>query len=50
VISDLHNRGVEDIFIASEDGLSDFSDAIHPVLPQTLVQRYLIHQLRFSLK
>jgi len=50
VITDLQNRGVEDIFIASVDGLSGFSDAIHSVFPQTQVQRCVIHQIRSSLK
>jgi len=46
VITDLQNRGVEDIFIASVDGLSGFSDAIHSVFPRTQVQRCVIHQIR----
>jgi len=50
VISDLQNRGVEDIYIASVDGLSGFSDAIHAVYPQAKVQRCVIHQIRYSLK
>ena len=50
VITDLQNRGVEDIFIAAIDGLSGFSDAIHAVFPQTKVQRCVIHQIRNSLK
>jgi transposase-like protein len=50
VITDLHNRGVEDIFIACVDGLSGFSDAIHSVFPQTQVQRCIVHQVRNSLK
>jgi transposase-like protein len=50
VITDLQNRGVEDVFIASIDGLTGFSDAIHAVFPQTKVQRCVIHQIRHSLK
>ncbi len=50
VITDLQNRGVEDIFIAAIDGLSDFSDAIHAIFPKTKVQRCVIHQIRTSLK
>lgn len=50
VITDLQTRGVEDIFIASVDGLSGFSDAIHAVFPQTEVQRCIIHQIRHSLR
>ena len=50
VITDLRNRGVQDIFIACVDGLTGFSDAIHSVFPQTQVQRCIIHQIRNSLK
>jgi transposase-like protein len=50
VITDLQNRGVEDIFIAAIDGLSGFSEAIHAIFPQTKVQRCVIHQIRTSLK
>lgn len=50
VITDLQNRGVQDIFIASVDGLAGFSDAIHAVFPRTEVQRCVIHQIRYSLK
>ena len=50
VITDLQNRGVEDIFIAAIDGLSGFSDAIHAIFPKTRVQRCIIHQIRASLK
>jgi transposase-like protein len=45
VITDLQNRGVQDIFIASMDGLTGFSDALYPVFPQTEVQRCIIHQI-----
>jgi len=50
VMSDLQNRGVEDIFIASVDGLTGFSEAIHAVFPKTQVQRCVIHQIRNSLR
>lgn len=50
VLTDLQNRGVEDIFIASIDGLTGFKDAILSVFPQTLIQRCVIHQIRNSLK
>ncbi len=50
VITDLQNRGVEDVFIAAVDGLQGFSDAIHAIFPQTEVQRCIIHQIRYSLK
>jgi transposase-like protein len=50
VLSDLQNRGVKDIFIASVDGLTGFKDAIQSVFPKTLVQRCIIHQVRNSLR
>ena len=50
VVSDLQARGVEDIFIASVDGLPGFKEAIQSVFPQTEVQRCIIHQIRQSLR
>ncbi len=50
IITELKNRGVEDILIASVDGLKGFSEAINSVFPQTVVQRCIIHQIRYSLK
>lgn len=49
VVTDLQQRGVEDIFIACIDGLTGFRDAIHAVFPQTHIQRCVIHQVRQSL-
>jgi len=50
VVTDLKNRGVEDIFIACVDGLTGFKQAIHSVFPQVEIQRCIIHQIRNSLK
>lgn len=50
VVTDLQNRGVEDIFIACVDGLKGFSEAIAAVFPQTLIQKCVIHQIRNSLR
>ena len=50
VITDLQNRGVQDVFIAAIDGLTGFKDAIQSVFPKTQVQRCVIHQIRQSLK
>lgn len=50
VITDLNNRGVKDILIACVDGLKGFKEAIHSVYPETIVQRCVIHQIRYSLK
>jgi len=50
VVTDLKNRGVEDIFIACVDGLNGFKEAIQSVFPQVEIQRCIIHQIRNSLK
>lgn len=48
VLNSLHNRGVEDIFIACTDNLTGFSYAIEAVFPKTDIQNCIIHQLRNS--
>lgn len=48
VLTDLKNRGVEDILICTVDGLSGFEKAIAAVYPQTSVQRCIVHQVRYS--
>jgi len=50
VLSELKERGVNDILIACVDGLSGFKDAIQTVYPQANVQRCVIHQVRQTLK
>lgn len=50
VLSDLQNRGVQDILIACIDNLKGFADAIESVFPQTEVQLCVIHQIRNSTK
>jgi transposase-like protein len=50
IVTELKNRGVEDILIASVDGLKGFSEAINSVFPKTVVQRCIIHQIRYSIK
>jgi putative transposase len=50
VVTDLKNRGVEDIFIACIDGLKGFKEAIQSVFLDTEIQRCIIHQIRNSLK
>jgi len=50
VIADLQIRGVKDILIACVDGLKGFKEAIHSVFPETVIQRCIIHQIRYSLK
>lgn len=50
VVTELRNRGVQDIFIACVDGLKGFPEAIETVFPRTQVQLCLVHMVRNSLK
>lgn len=50
IVTELQNRGVEDIFIACVDGLKGFPEAIETVFPRTQVQLCLVHMVRHSLK
>jgi len=50
IVTELKNRGVEDILIASVDGLKGFGEAINSIFPKTVIQRCIIHQIRYSMK
>jgi putative transposase len=50
VLTELKNRGVQDILIACVDGLKGFPDAIAVEYPQTRIQLCLVHMVRNSLK
>ena len=50
VLTELQNRGVEQILIACVDGLSGFPDAIHTAFPEAKIQLCIIHMVRNSLK
>lgn len=50
VLNDLRSRGVEDMLIASIDGLKGFPEAIAEVFPKTEIQLCIVHQIRNSLK
>ena len=50
VLTELQNRGLEDILIASIDGLSGFPEAIASIFPKTEVQLCIIHQIRNTMK
>jgi putative transposase len=50
VVTELKNRGVQDIFIACVDGLKGFPEAIETVFPQAQVQLCIVHIVRNSLK
>ena len=50
VISELKQRGVQDILICCVDGLKGFPEAIEAIYPQTVVQTCVVHLIRHSLK
>jgi len=50
VVTELKNRGVQDIFIACVDGLKGFPEAIESIYPQTQIQLCIVHLVRNSLK
>lgn len=50
VVTELKNRGVEQIYVACVDGLKGFEDAIHAVFPRTTVQLCIVHMIRNSTK
>ena len=49
VVTELKNRGVQDIFIACVDGLKGFPEAIETVFPHATVQQCIVHMVRHSL-
>ena len=49
VVTELKNRGVQDVFIACVDGLKGFPEAIEAVFPATQVQLCMVHLVRHSL-
>ena len=50
VMTELRNRGVEDVFIACIDGLKGFPEAVESVFPKAQVQLCIVHLVRASLK
>lgn len=50
VLTELQNRGVEDILIACIDGLKGFPEAIATIFPNTEIQLCIIHKIRNSMK
>jgi putative transposase len=49
IVTELKNRGVQDIFIACVDGLKGFPEAIESIYPRTEVQLCIVHLVRNSL-
>jgi putative transposase len=50
VLTDLKQRGVQDILICCVDGLRGFPEAIEAIFPATVVQTCVVHLIRHSLK
>ena len=50
VFTELRNRGLHDVLIASVDGLKGLPEAIESVFPDTEVQLCIVHMVRNSLK
>jgi len=49
-LTDLKNRGLEDIFVVCVDGLSGFPEAIRAAYPQASVQLCVVHLVRAALR
>lgn len=50
VLTDLKNRGVQDVFFVCCDGLSGFPQAIETAFPKAIVQTCIVHMIRASLR
>jgi putative transposase len=50
VVTELKNRGVEQIYVACVDGLKGFPEAIGSVFPNTIVQLCIVHIVRNSVR
>jgi putative transposase len=49
-LTELKNRGIEDVLVCCVDGLKGFPDAIEAIWPDTLVQTCIVHLVRNSLR
>lgn len=50
VLTELKNRGVDDVLIVCCDGLTGFGDAIEAVWPQATVQTCVVHLIRNTIR
>jgi transposase-like protein len=50
VLSELKQRGVQDVLVCCVDGLEGFPDAIEAVFPKAWVQTCIVHLIRSSLR
>ncbi len=50
VMNEIKARGTNDILIAVVDGLKGFPEAITAAFPDTVVQTYIVHLIRYSMQ
>ncbi len=50
IVTELKNRGLQDVFIFCVDGLKGLPKAINSVYPKSQVQLCIVHMVRNSLK
>lgn len=50
VLTELKQRGLEDVLVCCVDGLNGFTEAIEAVYPQAWVQTCIVHMVRQSLR
>jgi len=50
IVTELKNRGVEQIYVACVDGLKGFPESINSIFPKTIVQLCIVHMVRNSVK
>ena len=50
VMTELRNRGTQEVLIAVVDGLKGFPEAIETVFPDTVVQTCIVHLIRYSMQ
>jgi len=50
VLTELKQRGIDDVLVCCVDGLTGFPEAIEAVFPKTWVQTCIVHQIRSSLR
>lgn len=50
ILTELKNRGMEDVFMVCVDGLKGFPEAIETVFPKAQIQLCIVHLVRASLK
>lgn len=50
ILTEIKDGGSKDILIISVDNLKGFSEAIQTVFPKTEIQKYIVHQVRNSIR